>query len=46
MHGAVAGELDIDSHSPAAFNPQDRDLAEHCAQLVGKRLESERTKTI
>jgi GAF domain-containing protein len=40
-HGAVAGELDIDSHFPAAFTPDDRELVEYCAQLVGKRLERE-----
>ena len=35
----VAGELDIDSHFPAAFGLEDRELVEYCAQLVGKRLE-------
>ena len=38
-HGQVAGELDIDSHFPAAFGADDRELVEYCAQLVGKRLE-------
>ena len=38
-HGKVAGELDIDSHFPAAFGFEDRELVEYCAQLVGKRLE-------
>jgi L-methionine (R)-S-oxide reductase len=42
VHGRVAGELDIDSHFPAAFMPEDRELIEYCAQLVGKRLENER----
>ena len=37
----VAGELDIDSHFPAAFAAEDRELIEYCAELVGKRLESE-----
>jgi L-methionine (R)-S-oxide reductase len=37
--GEVAGELDIDSHFPAAFTGEDRLLVEHCAQLVGKRLD-------
>jgi L-methionine (R)-S-oxide reductase len=41
VHGQVAGELDIDSHFPAAFGPEDRQLVEHCAQIVGKRLEGE-----
>ncbi len=39
--GKVAGELDIDSHFPAAFAPEDRELVEYCAQLVSKRLEKE-----
>lgn len=38
VRGQVAGELDIDSHFPAAFGPDDRELVEYCAQLVGKRL--------
>ena len=41
VRGQVAGELDIDSHFPAAFGPEDRQLVEHCAQIVGKRLEGE-----
>ncbi len=44
VHGEVAGELDIDSHFPAAFGSDDRELVEHCAQLVGTRLESEPVK--
>jgi L-methionine (R)-S-oxide reductase len=39
-HGKVAGELDIDSHFPAAFSHDDRELVEYCAALVGKKLES------
>jgi L-methionine (R)-S-oxide reductase len=39
--GKVAGELDIDSHFPAAFTFDDRELVEYCAKLVGKRLESD-----
>jgi GAF domain-containing protein len=35
----VVGELDIDSHLPAAFDERDRKLVEHCASLVGKYLE-------
>jgi len=45
VRGVVAGELDIDSHFPAAFGVEDRDLVEHCAHLVGKRLESESITT-
>ena len=41
IHGQVAGELDIDSHFPAAFGDEDRELVEYCANLVGKRLEAE-----
>jgi len=35
----VVGELDIDSHFPAAFDHEDRELVQHCAALVGKLLE-------
>ena len=45
VRGEVAGELDIDSHFPAAFGAEDRDLVEYCAQAVGRRLESEPVKT-
>jgi GAF domain-containing protein len=39
-HGVVVGELDIDSHFPAAFTSEHRDLVQHCAALVGKKLEA------
>jgi GAF domain-containing protein len=39
VRGEVVGELDIDSHFPAAFGFEDRELVEYCAQMVGKRLE-------
>ena len=39
-HGAVVGELDIDSHFPAAFTAEHQDLVQHCAMLVGKKLET------
>ena len=35
----VVGELDVDSHFPAAFGDEDRKLVEYCASLVGKQLE-------
>jgi L-methionine (R)-S-oxide reductase len=38
-HGKVVGELDIDSHFPAAFKNEDRTLVEYCASLVGASLE-------
>jgi L-methionine (R)-S-oxide reductase len=40
VNGKVVGELDIDSHFPAAFAPEDQALVEHCAALVGKQLEN------
>ena len=39
VNGKVVGELDIDSHVPAAFTDDDRQLVEHCASLVGRYLE-------
>jgi len=39
LKGEVVGELDIDSHTPAAFSADDRQLVEHCARLVGLYLE-------
>jgi GAF domain-containing protein len=39
VKGEVVGELDIDSHTRAAFTPDDRQLVEHCARLVGLYLE-------
>ena len=41
VRGEVVGELDIDSHFPAAFGSEDRALVEYCAQLVGSRLDGE-----
>ena len=40
VHGEVKGELDIDSHFPAAFASEDRDMCEHVAKLVGRWLET------
>lgn len=40
VHGKVAGELDIDSHFPAAFGAEDQQLVQHCADVVGKKLEA------
>jgi GAF domain-containing protein len=39
VHGKVVGELDIDSHFPAAFTPEDQDIIQYCAMLVGRKLE-------
>ena len=38
VSGKVVGELDIDSHVPAAFGGEDRQLCEHAAALVGAWL--------
>ena len=40
VKGKVAGELDIDSHFRAAFGPEDRQLCEHAAALLGRFLET------
>jgi len=40
VRGEVKGELDIDSHFPAAFAAEDRDMCEHVAKLVGRWLET------
>jgi L-methionine (R)-S-oxide reductase len=38
-HGKVIGEIDIDSHDPAAFTQDDKALLEEIAQLVGTYVE-------
>jgi len=40
VRGKVVGELDIDSHFPAAFGREDQELVQHCAMLVGEKLEN------
>ena len=40
VYGEVVGELDIDSHFAAAFTPEHQELVQHCARLVGKKLET------
>jgi L-methionine (R)-S-oxide reductase len=40
VRGEVAGELDVDSHFPAAFQDEDRELLEYTAAVVGKQLET------
>jgi L-methionine (R)-S-oxide reductase len=39
VKGRVAGELDIDSHFPAAFGAEDQTLVQYCAEMVGRKLE-------
>jgi L-methionine (R)-S-oxide reductase len=40
IKGRVAGELDIDSHFPAAFGAEDQSLVQYCAEIVGTKLEN------
>ena len=40
IHGEIVGELDIDSHFPAAFTPEHQALVQYCAQLVGQKMEA------
>src|SRR3954447_14893194 len=40
VRGRVVGELDIGSHFPAAFTSEHQELVQHCATLVGKKLEA------
>ena len=39
-HGRVIGEIDIDSHTPAAFSAIDRGFLEQAARIVGAWLEN------
>jgi GAF domain-containing protein len=39
VHGAVVGEIDIDSHDAAAFSERDREFLEKCAAIVGGFME-------
>jgi GAF domain-containing protein len=39
VRGKIVGELDIDSHIAARFKPEDRELVEQCANIVGEYLE-------
>ncbi len=38
-HGSVIGEIDIDSHAPAAFKEIDRSFLEETARIVGAWVE-------
>lgn len=40
VRGQVIGELDIDSHFPAAFSAEHQEFVQHCANLIGKKLEA------
>jgi GAF domain-containing protein len=39
VQGKVVGEIDIDSHTPAAFTDADRSFLEEAARIVGAWLE-------
>lgn len=39
VRGEIVGEIDIDSHAPAAFGAEDRSFVEECAALVGRFME-------
>ena len=39
VDGNVVGELDIDSHFPAAFGPSDKKLCEYAAKSIGNWIE-------
>ena len=39
VRGRVIGEIDIDSHDPAAFTDADRTFLEEAARIVGKYIE-------
>jgi GAF domain-containing protein len=41
VHGKVAGEIDIDSHDPAAFTDADRAFLEEAARIVGSFIEAQ-----
>jgi L-methionine (R)-S-oxide reductase len=45
VHGAIVGEIDIDSHTAAAFGGEDRAFVERCAALIGSYLETSSPKT-
>jgi L-methionine (R)-S-oxide reductase len=42
-HGKVVGEIDIDSHDPAAFGEADRVFLEEAARIVGSFMEAHGT---
>jgi L-methionine (R)-S-oxide reductase len=40
VRGKVAGEIDIDSHEPAAFGTEDRTFLEETACIIGEFIEA------
>ena len=45
-HGKVVGEIDIDSHTPAAFTEIDRGFLEEAARIVGAFIEERSGESI
>jgi GAF domain-containing protein len=45
-HGKVVGEIDIDSHTPAAFTEIDREFVEETARIVGAFIEERSGESI
>ncbi|HEY1743234.1 MAG TPA: GAF domain-containing protein [Granulicella sp.] len=45
VHGKVIGEIDIDSHDPAAFTEDDRLFLEEAAHIVGTYIEQHSDET-
>jgi GAF domain-containing protein len=45
-HGKVIGEIDIDSHLPAAFSASDRAFLEEVARIVGSFIEGRSGESI
>ena len=41
VRGMIVGEIDIDSHTAAAFTRKDRAFVERCAEILGAYLERE-----
>jgi hypothetical protein len=41
----VTGEIDIDSHEPAAFSEQDEEFLEKCAAIVGRFMERDQASS-
>jgi len=45
VNGQVTGEIDIDSHEPAAFSEQDKEFLEKCAAIVGRFMERDQASS-
>ena len=46
VRGEVVGELDIDSHTPSAFQRRERELVERCAELFGRFMEQHGAQSV